>query len=142
MQRYTPEELFELAERAGFAVLSHRSVSVDLLRSSASARRRSERALVSVARKVATPEAAPDGVPPWLLFSHVPIPRVAGLESGSSEPMVAYLAGVIDGTRTLRDVADRMIADHGARPEAALDGTRALLTAIYQTFEMGSTGGT
>jgi hypothetical protein len=140
IQRYAPEELIELTERAGFAVLSHRTAAVDLLRSSASARRRSERALVSVAQKVATPETAPDGVPPWLLFSHVPIPRFAGLESASAEPLVAYLAGVIDGARTLRDVADRMIADHGARPDAALDGTRALLTAIYQTYEMGPNG--
>jgi hypothetical protein len=137
MQRYTPEEFFDLTERAGFALLSHRTASLDLLRSSASARRRREQALVSIARKSATPSTSPDGVPPWLLFSHVPIPRFAGLESAAGEPLVAYLAGVIDGTRTLRDVAARMVADHGARPDAALDGTRALLTAIYQTYEVG-----
>jgi uncharacterized protein YbaR (Trm112 family) len=137
MQRYTPEEFFDLAERAGFAVLSHRTATIELLRSAASARRRGARALVSIARKGAAPSDAPDGVPPWLLFSHVPIPPFAGLDAASAEPMVAYLSRVIDGKRTLRDVADRMIADHGARPDAALDGTRALLTAIYQTYETG-----
>ena len=52
------------------------------------------------------------------------------------------LPHVLDGqvaveTETLRDVADRMISDYGARRDAALDGTRALLTLLYQTYHTG-----
>jgi hypothetical protein len=134
MQRYTAAEVFDLCHRAGLPIAAHRFERADLLRSTANTRGRSERILVSVANKAAPPADAPDGVPPWLLFAHVPIPRFAGLEAAPAEPVLAYVAGLIDGKTTLRDIALRMIRDHGARPDAALDGTRALLTALYQTY--------
>jgi SAM-dependent methyltransferase len=139
MRRYTPEEILDLGHRAGLGVSSQRVERVDLLRSSASTRHRSERVVVSVATKVDPPRTAPDGVPPWLLFSHVPIPRFLGLDGTPDEPILAYVAGLIDGNTTLRDIADRMIADHGARPDAALEGTRALVTALYQNYQVRAT---
>jgi hypothetical protein len=139
MQRYTPEEFLDLIHRAGFEVTAQRAECVDVLRSGANARRRSERSLAITAKKVDPPRSAPDGVPSWLLFSHVPIPRFTGLDGSPNEPILAYVASLIDGTATLRDIANRMIADHGARPEAALDGTRALVSVLYQTYRVRPT---
>jgi SAM-dependent methyltransferase len=133
MQRYTAEELVDLSNRAGLKVIASRTERVELLRSGANTRTRSEDALVLAANKVEPPREAADGVPPWLLFAHIPIPRFV-LEQPPAEPILAYVMGLMDGTRTLRDIAARMVADHGARPDAALDGTRALLTLLYQTY--------
>jgi len=131
-QRYTPEELATLVERAGFAAGPVRQEQVELLTSRAAANRRQERVLTFAARKQA--EVAAGGDPPsWLLFSHLPIPRFAGLERFSPEhPVLAFVARAIDGTATLGDIAARMIEEHGARPEMALAGTRALVHMVHQ----------
>ena len=47
--------------------------------------------------------------------------------------MLGYLAGLIDGQRTLQDLAARMVKDHGARPDAVLAGTRAALALLWQS---------
>jgi uncharacterized protein YbaR (Trm112 family) len=130
-QRYTVEELATLVERAGFAAGPMRAEEVELLRSGAAANSRRVRVMTFVARKTAPPSG---GEPPsWLLFPHVPIPRFPGLDRFIPEhPVLAFIAGAIDGTATLGDIAGRMIKEHGARPDAALAGTRALLTMVYQ----------
>ena len=80
-------------------------------------------------------DSASAGDPPsWLLFTHLPIPRFAGLDRFHPEhPVLAFVARAIDGTATLGDITARMIKEHGARPDAALAGTRALLTIVYQS---------
>jgi SAM-dependent methyltransferase len=133
VQRYTPEEFFELSALAGFELANPRVTRVDHLRSSANARRHSERALVSVATRVDPPHASSSGVPTWLLFPHVPIPRLTGLDRVPEHPVVLpYVARQIDGKATAHDIAERLIADHGARPDMAIDGTRALLAVLYR----------
>jgi hypothetical protein len=133
-QRYTPDELFALSSLAGFDLSEKRTARVDLLTSAASGRSRSEQVLASVARKVDPPPVRFDGdVPGWLLFAHLPIPRFPGLDSYQPEHgVLAYVARKIDGHATLGDIASCMIREHGARRDAALPGTRALLSIVYQ----------
>jgi hypothetical protein len=38
----------------------------------------------------------------------------------------------IDGKRSLSDIANRLIREGSARPDAALNGTRALITLLYE----------
>jgi uncharacterized protein YbaR (Trm112 family) len=133
-QRYTPEELATLVALAGFEAGPVREEQVELLRSTAAANTRHERVLTFVARK-ATPAASGSAdPPPWLLFPHLPIPRFAGLDGFRPEhPVLAFVARAIDGNATLGNIAARMVAEHGARPDAALAGTRALLTIVYRS---------
>jgi hypothetical protein len=134
-QRYTPDELYTLTQLAGFGLGEHQEAEIQLLGTRAAANGRTERVLSFTARKPSTPPAlASSDPPPWLLFSHFPIPRFAGLDSFKPEhPVLGYVARAIDGTHTLRDLADAMIKEHGARPDAALPGTRALLSIVYQS---------
>jgi hypothetical protein len=136
-QRYTREELATLIERAGFALGPVGEQEVELLTSRATANRRLERVLTFVARKQDPPAAGGDP-PSWLLFTHIPVPRFAGLDRFQPEhPVLAFVAGAIDGQATLADLAARMINEHGARPDAAMAGTRALLTIVYQSCRGG-----
>ena len=60
-------------------------------------------------------------------------PRFSGLERYQADhPVMATVVGAIDGTATVADLAARVIAEHGARPDAAVAGTRALLSLVYQ----------
>ena len=71
--------------------------------------------------------------PAWLLFSHLPVPRFAGLDGYKAEhPVVATLVAAIDGKVTLGELARLVVEKHGARPDAALAGTRALLSLVWQ----------
>jgi hypothetical protein len=103
--------------------------------SRASARGKTAEVLTFAARKLEPSTPAGDGEPPaWLLLAHLPIRRFPGLDTYKPEhPILGYLAGLIDGKRTLEDLAARMIADHGARPDAALAGTQAALALLWQT---------
>jgi hypothetical protein len=133
-QRYTVEELGTLVRLAGFSAGPVGEAQVELLSSRASANRRLERVFTFVARKEASAPAAEGDPPPWLLFPHLPIPRFAGLDGFAPEhPVLAFVARAIDGTATLGDIAARMVKEHGARPDAALSGTRALVTMVYQS---------
>jgi hypothetical protein len=66
-----------------------------------------------------------------MVLSHLPIPRFEGLDAYKPDhPLLVYLQKLIDGNATLDDLAQRMIDEHGARPDAALDGTRALVNVL------------
>ncbi|HEX9294680.1 MAG TPA: methyltransferase domain-containing protein [Polyangiaceae bacterium] len=133
-QRYTADEVFTLSALAGFDVSEKRIGRIDLLTSQASARSRTEQVVASAACKADPPPLRFDGqVPAWLLLAHLPIPRFAGLDGYRPEHgVLAYVARKIDGKATLGDIAACMIQEHGARKDAALHGTRALVTIVYQ----------
>jgi uncharacterized protein YbaR (Trm112 family) len=133
--RYTAEELFELADLAGFTPGEPRRARFDFLASPASGPVRNESVLAFAARKRPSGPAPAEREPPaWLMLPHLPIPRFTGLDGYKAEhALLAYLIQLIDGKLTLQDLAARMIKDHGARPEAALEGTRQLLTMLRRS---------
>jgi hypothetical protein len=132
--RYTAEELSELCTRGGFDLVYSKTARAPLLSSPASARQRSEQVLALGLTKRASELSSSDASPPaWLLLSHLPIPRFWPAEfTTPREPPLAYLMRQIDGQRSLSDIANRLIREGAARPEAALNGTRALLTLLYE----------
>lgn len=131
--RYTRDELFELTNLAGFELGAPLTSEVPLLKSPSGPPFRVEQVLTFAARKrppTVTPE--PGEPPAWLLFSHLPIPRFPGLDSFEpGHPLLGYIAGLIDGRATLGDLAVRMRKDHGARADAALNGTRGMVNLVY-----------
>jgi uncharacterized protein YbaR (Trm112 family) len=140
--RYSHEELYELLPLAGFQLLGEPVVTrIDFMQSRAAARGKVVDVINFAARR-GEPGAteAPAGSPPaWLMLPHLPVPRFAGLDGYRPDhPMLVYLVGLIDGQRTLQDMARKMIDDHGARPEAALTGVRAMFGLILNA--LGPTG--
>jgi len=133
-QRYLPDELSTLIDLAGFELGTVEESEIELLGTRAAANGRTERVLAFTARKPASPPDRPTSDPPaWLLFSHLPVPRFAGLDGYKAEhPVVATLVAAIDGKVTLGELARLVVEKHGARPDAALAGTRALLSLVWQ----------
>jgi uncharacterized protein YbaR (Trm112 family) len=134
-RRYTYQELYQLVALGAFEMGPPRITRIDYMRSPAAARGKTADVLTFAARRLAPVPASPDqDPPPWLLLGHLPIPRWPGLEGHQPEhPLLGFLAGLIDDQRTLGDLATRMVTEHGARPDAALEGTRAMLTLLWQS---------
>jgi SAM-dependent methyltransferase/uncharacterized protein YbaR (Trm112 family) len=134
-QRYSYEELYDLVRLGAFDLGPPTITTIDYMHSRASARGKTAEVLTFAARKREATSGPPDQDPPaWLLLGHLPIARFPGLASYQPEhPMLGYLAGLIDGKRTLEDLAARMVQDHGARPDAVLAGTRAALSLLWQS---------
>jgi uncharacterized protein YbaR (Trm112 family) len=141
-QRYSPEELYQLVQLGDFELSPPRVTALGYMNSPASARTRTSEVVTFSARKrqPQTASAPPpaSGAPAWLLLSHLPIPRWEALAGYKPDhPLLAYLVGLIDGQRTLADLSRRMIEDHGARPDAALTGTRAMLSLVLSGTRPG-----
>jgi hypothetical protein len=133
-QRYAPDELRTLIGQAGFELGPVEEAELQLLGTRAAANGRTESVLAFAARKPETaPELPPGDPPPWLLFSHLPVPRFRGLGGYQPEhPVVATIVAAIDGHKTLGELAQVVVEKHGARKDAAVAGTRALLSLVYQ----------
>jgi uncharacterized protein YbaR (Trm112 family)/SAM-dependent methyltransferase len=138
-QRYSLEEVRELIALAGFELAAPvQRTPIEYLHSRSNARWKVIEAYSFAAQKrELTPAGTSVAGPPpaWLLFSHVPVPPFAQAAGYQPEhPMLGYLMGLIDGKRTSADLAARFVAEHGAKPEAALDGVRAMLALIIKAI--------
>jgi hypothetical protein len=106
-RRYSREEIFDLAGRAGFRVGRWTTESGPSLVSRHTGRGKVEWAMTFAARKLdggASPAA--DGPPAWLLFRHLPIPAFPGQSLlYSPDPLMQFVTGAIDGRRSLDEVA-------------------------------------
>jgi SAM-dependent methyltransferase len=109
-RRYTREELFALAERAGFRIGPWTASSRPSLVSKHIGRGKVEWVMTVAARKLDAVRPASDGPPAWLLFRHVPVPAFAGQSLvWNPDPLVQTVMSSIDGQRTLDDIA-RLVA--------------------------------
>ena len=103
--RFTREEVFELAAMAGFRVDGWRSASVPYLVSKLASRGKVEWVLAFAATYTGEPESASGGLPPWLVFGHIPIPAAApDAAAGEADPLRRAVLAALDGRRTLNDV--------------------------------------
>ena len=112
VHRFSREELFDLAARAGFRVDSWRSESMPYLVSKLNGRGKVEWVLAFAATKTdaGSDESRGTKPPAWLLFRHLPIPTFSGQSMFSSDdPAIEMVVSAMDGRRTLDDIA-RLIA--------------------------------
>lgn len=134
-RRYASEELFDLAERAGFRVGPSRSRTVPYLVSRLNGRGKVEWVLAFAATRLEAPAkgSRPDsGPPPWLVFRHLPIPKFEGQALFWSEaPMIRMVVSSIDGRRTLDDIA-RRVAERADQPDISMSQVR---TAVRQCLQ-------
>jgi hypothetical protein len=135
--RYRVDEVLELAGAAGFSVEASSFSPLAYMHSPASAQGRTEWVLTCVATRTAstTTAAAPAG-PTWLHEHHRPVPRLAGLAGyAAPHPMFAAVIALVDGTRSIADIAARMVEKHGLPPDAAVVGVQGCLTQIVRTLD-------
>jgi SAM-dependent methyltransferase len=113
--RFGREELFDLVARAGFHVDRWETASVPYLVSKLNGRGKVEWVLAFSATKLEGPIEAPSHSegepPPWLLFTHLPVPTFPGQSSVAAPRGSELVLSAIDGRRTQDDIA-RRIAQH------------------------------
>jgi len=116
-QRFTREEVFDLAGRAGFKTGKWQTDTAPYLVSKLNGRGKVEWVLAFGASRLNTP--TPDGTHDddphaWLIFHHLPIPTLS-TESLSlpRTPLSEIIVPAIDGTRTLNELASLVAAEAG-----------------------------
>lgn len=133
VHRYCADEVLELLARGGFDVVQERRSRMKYMESPACSQGRTELVLTFDARKtervasVASPVA-----PAWLDDPTLPVELegLAGYEP--PHPMFAAVASMVDGKRSIRDIADVLVRAHGVPEEAAVPGVQACLREIIR----------
>ncbi len=133
-QRFTPQELRELVELAGFEVEHHQLDEVRYLCSPLSAHARLEGVLTFVARKRGDPPASAGSPPAWVMLPHLPVERPRAARAASlGHPLLSEALALIDGERTLPEVAAALQASGRLPPGVdAHDATAALLLELHR----------
>lgn len=132
--RYCSDEVLALATEAGFEIAATRHDRLAYMQSPACTRGRAELVHSFVARRVArTPASRPTDKPAWEEDDDAPLPAIVGLDAyAPPHPLFAAVARLVDGRRSVADIAALMIRDYGLPPDAARGGVRAALREILR----------
>jgi len=132
------EEARELMPAAGFADVQVRETTLPYMRSPASRHSRLENVVTWVADKVAQPSAAPRvrAVAEWLLDPDRPVPRTRAIEMQAISSRVhAFLLAMINGERSMRDMAKLLVDQRLMSAEEAEAQVRLFLTRLHEESE-------
>ena len=130
---YTIEEVLEIVAAGAFEVTARAERDLPWLHSPASGAHRTELAHAFSARKTA--EAArieiPDAAPPWVSNPMTPIPVTpAMIALGRTSMFTTGVLGLIDGTRSVVDVAAELGKVWGIEPVLLHDELRAFFARL------------
>ena len=132
------EEVLEILPRAGFAPPTVREAALPYMRSPASRHARVETTVTWVAIKSGAPAEQPRARvwPEWLLRAEEPVPRTAAFEMRQVSSRVhAFLLALINGERSMRDMARMLVEQRLASPQEAEAQVRMFLTRLYEETE-------
>ena len=108
--RYREDEVHEITTANGFSMIRHRWDRLLYMESPAGSQGRTEGVATFLAQKEANVAAAEDSTPGWLQDASLSVPRWSGLDDYQApHPMFAAVAGLIDGQRSARAIADEMV---------------------------------
>jgi SAM-dependent methyltransferase len=130
---YTIEEVLEIVGAGAFEVTSHDRQDLPYFDSPVSGSRRTDTVFRFAARK--TGEAAavdiPDVLPPWVANPLTPIPITPALVAlGRTSMFTTGVLGMIDGNRSVVDVARDLGAAWNVEPARLQDELRAFLARL------------
>src|SRR5262249_11974371 len=115
-RRFTREEGFDLARRAGFLIDKWKTESVPYLVSKLNGRGKMEWVLTFAATRPGTRSDTKTAASPpaWLLFTHIPVPTFPGQSLFQTEdPAEQIVLSAIDGRNTLDDIASVLASNAG-----------------------------
>jgi hypothetical protein len=107
-QQYSLEECQELMTLKGFDKPRVETREMSYLSSPASRHGRSEEVLAWATKKLSHEKKVPkyEALPEWLVRGNVPVPLTQGVQTQATSTQVhGFLLSLIDGKRTLRDIA-------------------------------------
>ena len=132
-RRYALEEVLEIVAAAGFAGTEPREDAIPYLCSPASRHGRLETVVTFAARRRDTVPlpAPPRRLPDWLQSADAPVPLLPELQSRQLELRVqAHVASLVDGRRSMRDVARVLVEQRLMAPEEAEPTVRSFLARL------------
>jgi hypothetical protein len=133
-RRYALEEVIEIVAAAGFGTVEPAEARVPYLCSPASRHGRSETVVTFAAVKqadVAEP-GPPRRVPPWLQQADTTVPLLPDLQARQLELRVlSYVAALVDGRRSIRDVARVLVEQRLMTAAEAEPTVRAFLARLH-----------
>jgi len=133
-RRYALEEVVAIAAAAGFGGIEPREEAVPYLCSPASRHGRLETVVTFAATRL---ESVPDPGPPrrvpaWLQQTDLPVPLLPELQGRQLELRVlSYVASLVDGRRSIRDVARVLVEQRLMTAEEAEPAVREFLARLY-----------
>jgi SAM-dependent methyltransferase len=137
-ERIGLDEALEAMPGAGFADIKVRETTLPYMRSPASRHSRLENVVTWVASKVAAPVEAPRTrvLPAWLLEPDRPVPRTRAFEMQAiSSRIHAFLLALINGERSLRDMARMLVEQRLMSADEAEAQVRLFLTRLHEDSE-------
>jgi SAM-dependent methyltransferase len=140
-RRYALEEIREIVAESGFTPVEPREEAVPYLCSPASRHGRVETVVTFATSKraaVATPGAA-RRVPPWLERTDLPVPLLPEFQGRQLELRVlAYVFSLVDGRRSVRDVAGVLVEQRLMAQAEAEPTVRAFLARLHGETRAGA----
>jgi uncharacterized protein YbaR (Trm112 family) len=131
---YSTDELPDLLGAAGFGDVEMREEVVPYLASPASRHGRQERLVTfgAVMRSRVAPPPQHRNGPDWLERDDVPVPLLPQVESQALAMRVhSFVASLVDGRRTLRDIADVLARERLMPADESLPAVRAFLQRLF-----------
>jgi hypothetical protein len=132
------EEALEMLPAAGFSDVSVRENTLPYMRSPASRHSRLENVVTWVARKSAAAAEMPRArvLPEWLLQPDRPVPRTHAFElQAISSRVHAFLLAMINGERSVRDMARMLVEQRLMTAEEAEPQVILFLTRLHEESE-------
>ncbi len=132
------DEALELLPGAGFGDINLRENTLPYMRSPASRHSRLENVVTWVANKVAAHAEAPRArlLPDWLLEADRPVPRTRAFEMQAISSRVhAFLLALINGERSMRDMARMLVEQRLMTADEAEAQVRLFLTRLHEDSE-------
>ena len=133
---YTIEEVLELVGQGAFELTSNDRHDIPYFQSPVSGSSRTETVFRFVARKqgAAPPVEIPDALPSWISNPMLPIPITpAMIALGRTSMFTTGVLSMIDGTRSIVEVARSLGAAWGVEPSRLHDELRVFLARLPST---------
>jgi hypothetical protein len=137
-ERVSLEEVAELLPAAGFAPVAPRENTIPYMRSPASRHSRLEHVITWVVHKTGPAADAPrrKQLPEWLLQADQPVPRTRAFEMQQVSSRVhAFLLALINGERSMRDMARVLVEQRLMSPQEAEPSVRLFLARLHEESE-------
>jgi SAM-dependent methyltransferase/uncharacterized protein YbaR (Trm112 family) len=130
---YSIEEVFEIVTGSGFELLSHQREALPYFDSPSSGSRRTDTVVCFAARKTgeAPPVNLPNLVPRWVTDPRLPIPVTPAMTALRRSSVFAVgVIALVDGTRSIADLARSLASSWGVDPALVQDQLRAFFAKL------------
>ena len=133
-RRYSPEETLAIVEEAGFGATTINEATIPYMCSPASRHGRRETVFTFAVTKTAEAGTPPrhKALPDWLVTGKEPVPLLPSFRTQAvSTRIYAYVMSLIDGRRSIEDMATLMERERLMTKEEAIPAIRGFLTRMH-----------